>query len=280
MLATGLSIAAPSKDLLSEINVIRASGCEQQPGTSTALIRSATLDKVAKLWSAGGHLSDALNAAKYLSRTSTAKHFGGIENNRETLIILRAEYCATLADPEFREIGIFATSKRVWFVLASPTVLPTENESATIEQRIIDLVNAARSEPRRCGSQQFQPAAPLSASSLLTHAAQAHSDDLATQDRVQHRGSDGSKPSQRVTDVGYAWRAVGENIARDAFDADSVVHAWLNSAKHCRNIMSRNFSEMGVAFTTDRQQQTHVYWVQVFAAPLSIESPALRNRTK
>lgn len=52
---------------------------------------------------------------------------------------------------------------------------------------------------------------------------------------------------QRLSAEGYAWSAVGENIASGQSSVDSVIAAWLGSEPHCRNIMNPLLTEMAVA---------------------------------
>lgn len=47
--------------------------------------------------------------------------------------------------------------------------------------------------------------------------------------KMSHEGSNGSTPGMRVTEAGFVWRAVGENIAYGFTTAPSVFQAWMNS---------------------------------------------------
>jgi uncharacterized protein YkwD len=132
--------------------------------------------------------------------------------------------------------------------------------------RVLELVNAARAQSRRCGRRQFAAVPPLALSSLLTEAAARHAEDMALSASFHHRGSDGSQPSERVTRAGYRWRSTGENIAAGQSTAAAVVAAWLDSPGHCTNIMGPQYTEMGVAFAL-ASGRPGVYWAQVFAAP-------------
>ena len=42
---------------------------------------------------------------------------------------------------------------------------------------------------------------------------------------------------------------------------------WLASPEHCANIMNVRFSEMGVAFAVNGQDDYGVYWTLSLAAP-------------
>jgi uncharacterized protein YkwD len=140
-------------------------------------------------------------------------------------------------------------------------------ESAAVAGRVLELVNAARAKSRRCGGHLLEAAPPLTLSRTLTEVALRHARDMAQHGSMDHRGSDGSQPDERVTRAGYRWRAVGENIAAGQRTADAVVTTWLDSAGHCTNIMEPEFTETGIAFALAPSRNPAIYWAQVFAAP-------------
>jgi uncharacterized protein YkwD len=107
----------------------------------------------------------------------------------------------------------------------------------------------------------------LALNATLTSAAAAHALDMAVHHKLDHDGSDGSSSGERVTRAGYAWRAVGENIASGQKDADAVVAAWLASPGHCATLMGPYFAAMGVAFAYAPGANPGIYWAQEFAAP-------------
>jgi uncharacterized protein YkwD len=132
---------------------------------------------------------------------------------------------------------------------------------------VLDLVNAARAEPRVCGRDSFGAASPLTASSTLTAAAAVHAQDMADHRKLDHKGSDDSVSGDRITRAGYVWSVSGENIASGQRDAEAVVASWLQSPGHCATLMAPYFTETGVAFALAPNENPPIYWVQVFAAP-------------
>ena len=123
---------------------------------------------------------------------------------------------------------------------------------------MLTAVNQARADAPVCGS----PVPPLSWNCLLQNAAIRHSEDMDINGYPSdgHTGSDGSIPSQRVTEAGYSWSWVGENVAGGQRTIDWVMQAWLNSSGHCSNIMSSNYTEFG-------SSEINFYWTQVFGDP-------------
>lgn len=137
---------------------------------------------------------------------------------------------------------------------------PAPDDVTTLTELVL-LVNEARAEGRECGSHGwFGAASPLRSDPRLMGVAQAHSEDQRTRGVMSHEGSDGSRPSERVSDAGYDWRTVGENVARGYPDAASVMAGWLGSAGHCANLMNPAFEDLGVGLAGG-------YWTQVFASP-------------
>jgi uncharacterized protein YkwD len=149
--------------------------------------------------------------------------------------------------------------------LAADAVVGRES-GATVRARVVQLVNAARSHARKCGSERFAAAPPLSASRKLDDAAAGHARDMARRKFFDHRGADDSQPKDRVIRAGYQPRLTGENIAFGPESAEEVVAGWLASPGHCANIMDARFQDIGVSFSTGRDRR-RIYWVQDFGAP-------------
>jgi uncharacterized protein YkwD len=149
--------------------------------------------------------------------------------------------------------------------LARDAVVGRDSD-ATVRERVVDLVNAARSKGRRCGSERFAAAPPLTASSRLNDAADAHARDMARRNYFDHRGRDGKQPRDRVVRAGYQFRLTGENIAFGPETAEEVVAGWLDSPGHCANIMEPRFEHIGVGVATGKKRK-RIYWVQSFGAP-------------
>ena len=152
-------------------------------------------------------------------------------------------------------------------VLAADAVRARES-AADVRARVVELVNTARSKPRRCGSERFAAAPPLRESRILEDAATGHARDMLRKKFFDHRGSDGSQPRDRVLRAGYQSRLTGENIALGPESADEVVEGWLESPGHCANIMDARFKDIGVGLASGRKRG-QIYWVQNFGTPRS-----------
>lgn len=259
------STAANAADLADQINALRARGCSGAAGTAERLQRSRALDAVAAEWAKGGRLQQALEKTHYRAASSSSMRVLGAPDDRAILNVLEQQYCAVVTNPQFTTLGIARRGRNVWIVIAKPIELPSPKQANEIAREVLTLVNAARAKPRKCGGTTFDAAPPLTLSAPLTKAALQHAQDMARHGRLEHEGSDGSTPAQRVTRAGYRWRHVAENIAAGAPTADAVVRGWLASPGHCSNIMGRHYREMGIAFAVDPKSDAGIYWAQTFA---------------
>jgi uncharacterized protein YkwD len=264
----GAWIAMPAlADMTDDLNQIRRTGCGGRPGVSQPLRASKDLDGVAREWSKGGRLRDAMERGDYRFTNSASMHVEGASDRNTILDVLRENYCETITDATLKEIGLFQKRDAVWIVVATPFVTPAVKDTAQVSKEVLSLVNAARGKARKCGRKQFAAVPPLTLSAVLNRAALVHSQDMANKSFLEHRGSDGSMVGERTTRVGYKWRTVGENVANGAQTAQAVVELWLKSPGHCANIMTAGFTEMGIAFAVNRESDAGIYWTQVFAAP-------------
>ena len=88
--------------------------------------------------------------------------------------------------------------------------------------------------------------------SALTQAALLKAADMFARDYWAHTSPIGTQPWYFITQVGYAYRYAGENLARDFSDPDSIVRAWMNSPTHRENLLSSRYQDIGVAVVDGR----------------------------
>jgi uncharacterized protein (TIGR03000 family) len=105
---------------------------------------------------------------------------------------------------------------------------------------------------------------PLVFNSKLASAAQKHADNMAKQ-RVLNHTLDNQDFMERAAAEGYLFSAGGENIAEGAFSSFDVVGMWMRSPGHKKNMLSTDYSEIGVGTAWDTQGRR--YDVQVFGRP-------------
>lgn len=117
---------------------------------------------------------------------------------------------------------------------------------------IVALSNAAR---RQAGVR------PLVADTALDRVAMAHARDMAERSYFDHVSPEGHDLARRLGDAGITYSTAGENIAGNA-SAGGTVRAWLASPGHRANLLSAEFTRVGIGvFRTASSPYT--YYVQV-----------------
>ena len=153
---------------------------------------------------------------------------------------------------------------------ATPSsTLPTANTCnlPNFQTEVMALINQARASSRSCGNTVYPAAAPLAWSNKLFNASAGHSADMANNNYFSHTSQDGRTFSQRIAAAGYTWSRLGENIAAGQNSVASVVASWLASAGHCSNIMSGNFTEVGMACVANPRASYRNYWTMDLGRP-------------
>jgi uncharacterized protein YkwD len=261
---------AAHADPIGVVNAVRGKGCGGNG--APALAHAPALDVAAQRVAEGRPLRQAVDSAGYRAVNSALLFLDGARDEGE-LARLVAQSCTQVTQTGLRDAGTYQRGRTLWIVLAQPFTVPSLDKTV-VGPRILELVNRARTQPRRCGGEDFAAAPALRWSATLERAASSHARDMAERGAMSHTGRDGSTPSQRATRAGYAWSAAGENIAAGQRDAESVVRSWLSSPGHCANLMSPDYTEVAVAFATNPASEAGIYWAQVFGAPLG--RPAAR----
>jgi uncharacterized protein YkwD len=77
-----------------------------------------------------------------------------------------------------------------------------------------------------------------------------------------HTRPDGTSCFTAFDEFGVDYRAAGENIAAGQKTPEDVVNSWMNSSGHRANILSENFTAIGVGVAEDVNGT--LYWVQMF----------------
>ncbi len=134
------------------------------------------------------------------------------------------------------------------------------------EDEVLRLTNDARAKGATCGSKGAFPAVKaLAMEARLRCAARLYSKEMVDTDNFSHTSKDGTTFDQRINKTGYKGRTLGENIAAGYATPAAVVAGWLKSEGHCTNIMSSNFTEIGIGYYITSGAQAH--WTQDFGKP-------------
>ena len=147
-------------------------------------------------------------------------------------------------------------------VLMMPTAmaitLPFKFAKPTNPQEMLNLINQARSQARKCGSQYMPAVQPLKWNPILERTAQAHANDMAQNNYFQHNSKDGRTSHDRMQQAGYTMQN------RLFMTADQVIESWLSSPEHCKNLMTPELTEVGMAVASKMGTEYTNYWVQNF----------------
>ncbi len=109
---------------------------------------------------------------------------------------------------------------------------------------------------------------PLQVSPLLTQVAEDKVNDMVKNDYFAHTSPSGLSPWYWFEKVGYHFSYAGENLAVNFTDSQDVTNAWLNSPEHRANILSGNFTQIGIAVATGTfDGQPAVYVAEEFGTP-------------
>jgi len=148
-----------------------------------------------------------------------------------------------------------AAAAAVLLVLGTPALAQAHRRHHHRAQdpvhRLLALVNHER---RLAGCR------PVTLNRRLDRAARLHSEDMADNGQMSHRGSDGSSGGDRMEDAGYDPTSWGENVAYGYRTPEQVMHGWMHSRDHRRNILDCRFREMGLGHA-----QPGNFWTQEFA---------------
>jgi uncharacterized protein YkwD len=115
--------------------------------------------------------------------------------------------------------------------------------NGAFESTLLSLINQERQDR---GLDSYDAQGQLQA------AARIHSADMACNGFVSHTGSDGSGVRDRVERQGYDWSWIGENIYCTGDTSGGapqrVFDWWMNSAPHQANLMSPNYTDIGLGY--------------------------------
>lgn len=195
-----------------------------------------------------------------------AVYFGGAKTtkikhvSRTTIVVTAPRHAVGTVRVWLRtKTREFRTTRSVRY--KAPATTPNSYEA-----EVLRLTNSARTHGYTCRGKAMPAVPALTWNGKLGYAARAHSRDMAKRDYFSHTSKDGTDFAKRVTQTGYRWSALGENIAAGQTSPTQVVNAWLSSKEgHCENIMSASYTQLGVGYVTGGSYGT--YWTQDFGRP-------------
>lgn len=118
------------------------------------------------------------------------------------------------------------------------------------EQEVVTLVNAERAK---------YGLSALTLDAALCGYARVKSQDMHDQGYFSHTSPSYGSPFDMMRNFGVSYQYAGENIAMGYSSPAAVVNAWMNSEGHRANILSANYTSIGVGYVADGG-----YWTQWF----------------
>ena len=124
----------------------------------------------------------------------------------------------------------------------------------TTDEAISQLLALVNEEREKSGL------SPLTLDSAATSAAQVRAQEIVT--NFSHTRPNGSSFTTALNEAGVSYRSAGENIAYGQTSAAQVMNSWMNSSGHRANILSKNYTKIGIGHYEDASGTD--YWVQIF----------------
>ena len=132
------------------------------------------------------------------------------------------------------------------------TPAPSGTDLQSMRQGVLDLVNAERAKAGK---------SPLSLNSALCDVAKLRAEEIVQS--FSHTRPNGTSCFTAIQEAGISYGALGENIAAGQSTPASVMDSWMNSDGHRANILSGDFSSIGIGYVKAPSGYGH-YWVQRF----------------
>jgi uncharacterized YkwD family protein len=134
-----------------------------------------------------------------------------------------------------------------------PAQRPNAGATTGISQMAQQVIELTNNERRKNGL------TPLSADTSLSRVAQTKTNDMNSKHYFSHTSPTYGSPFDMMRDFGVTYKSAGENIAMGQTTAQQVVTSWMNSEGHRKNILSPNYTNIGVGYTSNGN-----YWSQMF----------------
>ncbi|MDD4062161.1 MAG: CAP domain-containing protein [Candidatus Pacebacteria bacterium] len=111
---------------------------------------------------------------------------------------------------------------------------------------------------------------PLIESEKLNQVAYLKAQDMINNEYFSHWSPSGVSPWHWFRVSGYNYSCAGENLAAGFLDSSDVHRSWVLSPSHRENILSNNYTEIGIAVVSGNFYGAETYFaVQAFGAPAS-----------
>ncbi|HZT40604.1 MAG TPA: CAP domain-containing protein [Chthonomonadaceae bacterium] len=119
---------------------------------------------------------------------------------------------------------------------------------------------------------------PLKLQENLSAAAAWMAQDMASRSYFAHTDHEGRSIDPRLPAFGYGgYSYIGENIAAGQESPMAAVSDWMQSPHHRENLLSPDYSEIGVGYADRPDSLYHSYWVQDFGSRFDVYPVVIDN---
>ena len=152
------------------------------------------------------------------------------EKNNHRASLLKSHFLLLL-------IGFYLLNQSVikFISLVKPGILGYSSEITA--QKVLEKTNSER---------QKNGLPALQYNSVLSESATKKAQDMFANNYWAHTSPIGASPWDFFKSVGYKYSVAGENLARDFYDTDSLIKAWMDSPTHRENIVNSKYQEIGI----------------------------------
>ncbi len=163
-------------------------------------------------------------------------------------------------------VFIYGTS-----LISTLSIRTNEQVGAVYSSILVDMTNEARAE---------SDLQTLKINPVLVKAAEEKVKDMVEKSYFAHTSPDGITPWFWFSDVGYKFAYAGENLAVGFNESAQVHSGWINSPTHKANILSANFTEIGIAVADGYHKgKPATFVVQMFGKPKAAKAPIVTLNT-
>jgi|AGTN01.3.fsa_nt_gi uncharacterized protein, YkwD family len=153
------------------------------------------------------------------------------------------------ANPQIKNFALIMVGQKINIPEAAPL--------KSFEDEVLRLVNVERAKVG---------AGALSYNWQAARVARIKSQDMINKNYFGHTSPTYGSPFKMMEDFGLKFSAAGENIAYGQKTPQEVMTAWMNSAGHKANILSKSYTQLGVGAA--KTSSGTLYWTQEFLKPL------------
>lgn len=135
------------------------------------------------------------------------------------------------------------------------------HEYVPYEEQLFALINAEREKAEL---------PPLELSPELAMSASRHSADMAANNYFGHTNLNGVNFADRILKTGFTFSAAGENLyaGNGPYNSpENAVTSWMNSPEHRANILSPDFTYIGLGYRFNSKSTYGGYYTADFGKP-------------